>query len=124
MSIGINLIRVIPINLGTIAASGSAESDVIDLAKVANTHKYSLQYVCTGDGTVTLSWRSSNDGINFPAPASNTIQAGVVSTGGPGADGSYACDTFAPQPSRFIKIRGDETGGADSATIVAYLAIQ
>ena len=50
-----------------IAASGSALSEVIDVSKTGG--DATLQLTLTGDGTATVEWVGSNDGVDFMTPA-------------------------------------------------------
>jgi hypothetical protein len=105
-----------------VAASASALSSVIDLS--ASGGQFSLQIELTGDGTGKLEWVGSNDGTDYIKPnnASDIVTA-FTKTGGPGNDGKHIY-SFNVSLVKFIKIKITETGGADTVTLTASLAIQ
>jgi len=106
-----------------IAASGSAESVVIDLGSVCtDPSSFGLQVEMTGDGTGTIEALVSNHTTDFIRPSTQpVIKSGFVKTSGPASDGKDAF-SFSIVPSRFLKIKVTEAGGADSVTVTAYLA--
>lgn len=109
-------------NAQATAASGTSTSDAIDLH--CRSGYFSLQVAITGDGTCKFEYLISNDGVNFIEPSSaSDIASSKVKTSGPGSDGKDIF-SFTPVISRFIKIRITETGGANSVTVTAHLAIQ
>jgi hypothetical protein len=121
-----NKITIKPLYKSAIAASGSWTSETIDLAKLSNEYKLSIQAVITGDGTVTIDILASNDGVNFVDTATDVL-AGATKTGGPGSDGKYApinLSTAMLKYARYFKVRATETGGANTVTVDLSLFVQ
>ena len=106
----------------TIAASGSSSSSEIRLNNMRG--YFSLQLEITGDGTATVEYQLSNDGSTFLEPTSaGDITSGFTKTSGPGSDGKDIF-TIRPEIARRMKVVVTETGGADTITVNAYLAVQ
>ena len=109
-----------------IAASGSAYSRVFDVSKLAG--NASIQVELTGDGTGKIEWVGSNDEdaavTAFIKPNNaNDIVTAFTKTSGPGSDGKH----IYPFSIRLIKnmaVKVTETGGANSVTVTAILAVQ
>jgi len=109
----------------TIPAGGSKESEVIDLNVHDPRGNFSLQVEVTGSGTLKGEVLLSNDGANFIEPSSVfDIFSGFTATSGPNGDGRDIFPVELNMVVRYMKIRVTETGGANSATITGYLAIQ
>jgi len=116
--------QVLVFDSQSVAAGGSATSRKIDLKRTRG--YFSLQYVLTGDGTVTLSYELSNDGNIwiFPSTCGDSFPlTGLTKTSGPGGDGK---DIVPVKPiiARFIRFKVTETGGANGVTISARLNYQ
>jgi len=82
-----------------------------------------LQLLLTGDGTATVEFLLSNDGVNFLEPSGSLdIVSGFTKTSGPGTDGKdiYA---FGPVLARFMQIKVTETSTSDAIAVTAHLAI-
>lgn len=106
-----------------IAASGSAESEIIDLGGLTWNGSFGIQVVVSGDGTARFEAIMSNHSDDFILPSTQAvIKSGFVKTSGPGSDGK---DSFGFNPilHAFMKIKVTETGGANSITVTAYLAL-
>ena len=106
----------------TIAASGSSTSAEI---RLNNMRGYmSLQVEITGDGTAKAEYQLSNDSSAYVEPSTaSDILSSFVKTSGPGSNGK---DIFkiTPMIARSMKIVFTETGGANSITVSAWLAVQ
>lgn len=121
-----NKITVLPFYKSALAASGNVVFDVVDLAKICNEYRLSLQVNISGDGTGTIDILASNDNVNYVDTATDVL-AGAVKTGGPGTDGKYApiiITTAMLKYCRFFKLRLTETGGANTITAELYLFVQ
>jgi len=105
-----------------VPASGSALSSVIDLS--ASGGQFSLQIELTGNGTGKLEWLGSNDGTDYIKPnnASDIVTA-FTKTDGPDGDGKHIY-SFNVSLVKFLKIKITETGGVNTVTLTASLAIQ
>jgi hypothetical protein len=105
-----------------VAASGSALTRVIDVGQSGG--QFSVQVELTGDGTATIDWVGSNDGTDYIKPnGASDIVAGFIKTSGPGSDGKHIY-SFNVIPIKFIKLKITETGGVNSVTLTATIAIQ
>jgi hypothetical protein len=121
-----NKITIKPLYKSAIAASGSWTSETIDLAKLSNEYKLSLQANITGDGTVTIDILASNDGVNFVDTGTDVFTT-VTKTSGPGSDGKLApviITTAMLKYSRYFRIRATETVGANTVTVDLSLFVQ
>jgi len=121
-----NKITIKPFYKSELAASGSITFETVDLAKISNEYKLSLQINASGDGTATIDILASNDGVTFVDTATDVL-AGIVKTGGPGSDGKYApiiITTAMLKYCRYFKLRATETGGANTITLDLYLFVQ
>ena len=104
----------------TIAASGVARSVSLDLQAYAKEGFFSLQIELTGDGTAKFEYENSNDGETYitQTAAGDQIVTGFTDTSGPESDGKDLI-SFEPEPSKAMRIKCTETGGANSITITA-----
>jgi len=121
-----NKITILPFTVTALAASGSWTSRIIDLAKLSNENKLSLQVNVSLLGTVTIDLLASNDGVNFVDTATDVL-AGATVGGGPGSDGKYApiiITTAMLKYCRYFKIRVTETGAAQTVTVELSLFVQ
>ena len=106
----------------TVSAGGSATSGAVDISNARG--YFSIQYAVTGDGTLKLSYQLSNDAITWITPSSAAdIATGITKTSGPNSDGKDLV-SFSPEMAKYIQIVATETGGANSATITAMMAVQ
>jgi len=106
----------------TITASGTATSTATDLSNMAGF--FTIQVAVSGSGTCKIEYLLSNDGTNYLEPTSaSDIATGVTATSGPGTDGKNIY-SFSPEMAKYIKIKITETGGANTVTVTAWLAIQ
>ena len=109
-----------------VAKSGTAYSRIFDMIKVAG--NASLQIEVTGDGTAKIEWVGTNDedaavaAFIKPNNASDIVTA-FTKTDGPGADGKHIY-AFDVSLIRRMVIKVTETGGVNSVTITAILALQ
>ena len=109
-----------------IAASGSAESEVIDLGNFVNIGEFGLQIQLTGDGTGRFGYVASNTTASgdFKKPTTGPyIKSGMLKTSGEDSDGKDAFN-FSPITHRYMKITAEETGTANGIVVTAYLAGQ
>jgi hypothetical protein len=121
-----NKITIKPFYKSELAASGTITFETIDLAKLSNEYKLSLQINASGDGTATIDILASNDGVTFVDTATDVL-AGIVKGGGPGTDGKYApiiITTSMLKYCRFFQLRATETGTTDTITLDLYLFVQ
>lgn len=107
----------------TIAASESATSAPIKITRAKGV--FSLCHIITGDGTLKFEYLVSHDGTNFVTPSGGSDIAAdkTVASGTSGVD-VIAFPDSEPPISAYIKIKATETGGANSATLTGYLAVQ
>jgi len=109
-----------------VAASGTAYSRIIDVVKLAGSA--SLQIVLTGDGTGKFEWVGTlNENALVAAfikpNNANDIVTAFTKTSGPGSDGKHIYP-FNISLVKNLAIKVTETGGADSITVTAILALQ
>lgn len=112
-------------NAEEISASASALSSAVDLGMISDIQGwFSLQLALTGDGTAKVQVAVSNDGDDFivSSDASDDIVTAFDKTSGPGSDGKNIYQ-FKVTTARFIKIKITETGGSDSITVDAHVAV-
>ena len=111
-------------NAITIIASGTATSVPLDLPVHAEGF-FSLQIELTGDGTAKFEYENSNDGETFitQSVAADQIVSGFTATSGPGSDGKDLI-SFGPEPSKNLRIKCTETGGANSITITVTISVR
>jgi hypothetical protein len=124
--LNMNKIIIKPFKVTALAASGSWTSGAIDLAKLSNENRLSIQPIVSLLGVVTIDLLASNDGVNYVDTATDVI-AGASVGGGPGTDGKYApilITTAMLKYCRFFKIRVTETGGANTVTVELSLFVQ
>ena len=99
-------------------------SSAIDLQRKRPGGQFSIQLEITGDGTVTVDWTGSNNGVDYVKPTTVTdIVAAFTKTSGPGSDGKDIY-SFSPKLCRYMKIRITETVTTDDAVATITLAIQ
>jgi hypothetical protein len=107
----------------TIVASGTSLSDPLDCSLSSGI--FSLQLAITGDGTLKVEAKVSNDGTTYLVPdGASEIKTGLTKTSGPGGDGKIFIGFQTLGVSRFVKILLTETGGANSVTVTGTLAVQ
>jgi len=109
-----------------IAASGSAYSEIFDVAKLAG--NASIQLLVTGDGTAKVEWVASNDedaavAAFIKVNNANDIVTAFTKTSGPGSNGKHIYP-FNVYLVKRMAVKITETGGADSVTVTAILALQ
>jgi len=97
--------------------SGTATSDAIDLRKIAQDYKFSLEYIITGSGTITIEFLlcSTIDGTYIDA-GTNLLTAGTGAS-------LVAFTSGEPDLAPFMKIKITETG-TNTAGVTVYLNIQ
>ena len=101
----------------SVVASGTAESDAIDSRHLDGV--CSVQYEITGDGTLTLEYLLSLDGVNYITPSGAT-EIGTSLTKLSGTAGKDVLE-FTPEAARYMKILATETGTADTAILTLTL---
>jgi hypothetical protein len=107
----------------TIVASGTSLSDPLDCSLSGGT--FSLQLAITGDGTLKVEAKLSNDGITYLVPdGASEIKTGLTKTSGPGADGKIFLGFQTLGVGQSLKILLTETGGASSVIVTGTLAVQ
>jgi hypothetical protein len=107
-----------------IVKNTTVSSSAIDLNKTRPGGQFSIQLEITGDGTCTVDWVGSNDGVDYVKPTTVTdIVAAFTKTSGPGSDGKDIY-SFTPKLCRYMKIRITETVTTDDAVATITLAIQ
>ena len=107
----------------TIAASGTADSLVIDLTAFQSDGTISVQYELTGDGTAKIDWLQTSEGstvkhaTNFVLPSGGSrLATDITKTSGTGGDGK---DTLELNTSvaKYLKLRATETGTSNSVIL-------
>jgi hypothetical protein len=107
-----------------VALSASATSVAMDLSTYKPAGVFSVQIEVTGDGTVTLAYEVSVNGVDFVVPTgASEIVTGFTKTGGVAAGGKDLI-AFYPEPCRFLRLKVTETAGANAIAINAWLCIQ
>ena len=106
----------------TVTKNTTVTSSAIDLQKKRPGGQFSIQLEITGDGTVTVDWTGSNDGMDYVKPTTVTdIVAGFTKTSGTGGKDIYS---FSPKLCQYMKIRVTETVTTDDAIATITLAVQ
>ena len=95
-------------NCPAIAASGSTETDGVNLHNRAGI--FSLFYTLTGTGTGKIEYQISYDDVTYAEP-SEALDVGTGLTAG------SDFISFEPVLAPFIRLKITETGGANSITI-------
>ncbi len=107
-----------------IAAGTTVTTKSLDLGGYAQSGFFSIHYHVTGTGTLALSFRLSNDGVNFVDSTNGyKITTGLTAASGAAADGKDLI-SFAPTPAARMKINAFETGGVNAVGVTVYLAVQ
>ena len=95
----------------TIAASGTATSDAIDILYDRNPNgDMSLEFVVTGSGTFTVVWQGGHNNGNFTDDV--TVATGLTA-------GTHFLSIINPTLAAGGKVKVTETGGANSITITS-----
>ena len=102
-------------NAETVATSGQVTSAVVHIGKAAGIFR--LQYAITGSGTLKIELFESIDGTNY-------IEAPEMSDVATGLTVGSSLVTFSPGLAPYVKFEVTETGGAASAVITLWLAVQ
>lgn len=97
--------------------SGTATSEAIVLGEIAQEYNFSLEYIITGSGTITILYLvcSTIDGTYIDA-GTDLLTAGTGESLIPFTSGE-------PELAPFMKIRITETG-TDTAGVTVYLNVQ
>lgn len=113
-------------NAVTVVASGTGTYPTtgIDLTKIPDLQGFFSLYVeVSGDGTANIEYLLSHDNVTYHEPSSGAnIATSVVKTSGPGSDGKETY-SFEPELARYLKVKVTETGGANTVTVSAWIAI-
>ncbi len=106
-------------NNKTILASANDDSIVIDLNTWKAQGFFSLDITIAGTGTAKFTYKLSNqpNGANAITPASASDISTAVTAG-------HTIVDFNPMVSNFLVINCEETGGANSVVVNAYLGCQ
>jgi hypothetical protein len=111
---------------GEVIASGASfTTAAVDLRLAANLGLFSvdLKITSAGAGLATLTYLTSNDGINFSTPTGAlNILTSFTKTSGPDSDGRSGAVTFEPPLCTHIKLKA-AVADADS-TITLTLNVQ
>ena len=107
----------------TIAASGDYTSGAIDLSTKYINGEFSLQFALTGDGTATIEYLVSNDGVTFLNPTGSTdiVSSFTSASGTAGKDLLKIPIVEDVIIAKFIKIKVTETSTTDSITVTAVI---
>ena len=102
-----------------VAASGSIYSKDIDVSERDLNWVFGFQGTVTGDGTATITYLTSIDGVTFNAVASHTsVVATQTKTSGPASNGKILAEfAEAPLSCRFLRLKLTEAGGANGVTL-------
>ena len=106
-----------------IAASASLYSLVCTVINLTGAASLLLQN--SGDGTATVTYESSHDGVNWAQMetlADSALLVGFTKTSGPAADGKVF-HSFSLPVSAFLRLKVTETAGLSSLTITATLGV-
>jgi len=116
-----NKISVIPFQTGEIAVSGSWTGEAIDLSKLSNETRLSVQPLVTGDGTAKIEVLASNDGLNFVDTQQDVATGLTVANYAP----IIITTTMLPY-CRWFKFKVTETAGVatETVTLQLYLFVQ
>ena len=100
-----------------LALSGTKTSGAIDLREIAQDYDFSIEYIITGSGTITIEYLlcSTLDGTYIDA-GTNLLTAGTGAS-------LVAFTSGEPELAPFMKIKITETG-TDTAIVTVYLNIQ
>jgi len=106
----------------TVVKALTATSGVIDLNTYKPDGDFSLQIAVSGDGTASIAYQCSNDGVNYFAPeGSSALFANWTKTSGTTGGG---IDGFTPELGRYIRFVVTETGTSANVVISAWLAMR
>lgn len=95
----------------SIAASGSATSEAVDLREISQEGRFSVYATVTGSGTLKLEYLVSPEkGGTFIEPAGASDAATGLISGNSAA-------SFTPVLAPFLEIKATETGGAQGVTL-------
>jgi hypothetical protein len=114
-----NKITVLPFQTGTIALSGTWTSRAIDLSKISNEHRLSIQPIVTGDGAAKIEALACNNGLDFVDTEEDIVTGLTVLSYAP-----IIINTTMLPYCRWFKLLVTETGGADSIALDLSLFVQ
>lgn len=108
-----------------ILAGASATSSAVVIGNNRVNGVFGIQLEVTGDGTVTVEYALSINGVDYITSfgVGSEIVTGFTKTSGPDSNGKCMY-SFAPMVATNIKIIVTETGGADAVAVSLWLAIQ
>jgi hypothetical protein len=106
----------------TVVKNTAETSSAIDLRSSAENGYFSLEYLITGDGTLTLSYImcSTEKGTYFTPTGASAIATGLTKTSGASGLGGL---TFYPEEFPFIKIVATETVNSANAIVTLKLNV-
>jgi len=115
------MVKTYNIDATTILAGATAYSQVFNI--IDKDGYFSLQLAITGDGTLSVSYEISNDGITYRTPQGvSSLLTGLTKTSGGSSDGKIIYQ-FNPHFGKFLKIKLIETGNSNTVAIIGTLAI-
>ncbi len=108
----------------TVVKNTTETSVAFDLGDIAQNGVFSVQYLISGDGTVTLAYTvcSTKSGTYYTPTGAGTIVAGLTKTSGNGAGLGGLSFTIPVYP--FIKITASETVNSANAVVTVFLNVQ
>jgi len=113
-----NKIMVLPFHTGEIDPSGSWTSRAIDLSKLSNEGRLSIQPIVTGDGTAKIEVLASNNGVDFIDTENDVVIGLTVAAYAP-----IIIDTTMLPYCRWFKIVVTETAGVALETVTLELSL-
>jgi hypothetical protein len=107
----------------TVTKNTTSTSVAFDLTRIAQDGIFSIEYLITGDGIITLAYTvcSSKAGTYFTPTGAVAIATGLTKTSGVSGHGGL---TFNPEMYPFMKITATETGTSNNAVVTLNLNIQ
>lgn len=120
----LNRTKTINVFDGITIAAGGQKTYTLNLKSNMNNGFCTLQLLVSGDGTLDVTFKYSNNGIVYVKHASNnTVVESFTKTSGPDGDGNGIYE-LNPLLSKYIMLVFDETSTTDNITIDADLVIQ
>ncbi|MFA5340304.1 MAG: hypothetical protein WC332_00865 [Clostridia bacterium] len=107
----------------TVTKNTTSTSVAFDLREIAQNGYFSIEYLITGDGTLTIAYTvcSTKAGTYFTPTGASSIATGLTKTSGSSGLGGLS---FTPSPYPFMKITATETGTSYDAVINLKLNVQ
>lgn len=107
----------------TITKNTSVTSGAIPLTEIAQNGLFSLEYLITGDGTVTIEYLlcSTEHGTYVEPSTATNIATGLTKSSG---TSGHDIITFNPEMAPWMKIKVTETVNSSDAVVTLTLNIQ